>query len=52
MIVVSNKQKRVISEIFPQYKDKINVIENGYDSTLFPVPKAECRTKWVALDKK
>lgn len=54
MIVVSNKQKRVISEIFPQYKDKINVIENGYDSTLFfPVPKAECRTKLgLPLDKK
>lgn len=54
MIVVSNKQKRVISEIFPQYSEKINVIENGYDSALFfPLPKTECRAKLgLPLDKK
>jgi glycosyltransferase involved in cell wall biosynthesis len=54
MIVVSSYQERVINDIYPQYNDKLNVIENGYDSTLFfPIPKTECKTKLgLPLDKK
>jgi glycosyltransferase involved in cell wall biosynthesis len=45
MILVSNKQKEIISKTFPQYSDKLVVIPNGYDSAFFfPRNTDECRT--------
>lgn len=44
MILVSNKQKEIISRTFPQYSDKLVVIPNGYDSAVFfPRNSDECR---------
>lgn len=44
MILVSDKQKGFISKMFPMYSNKLTVIPNGYDSTLFfPRDTGECR---------
>lgn len=44
MILVSNKQKDIISNLFPLYSNKLFVLPNGYDSKLFyPRNPAECR---------
>ncbi len=54
MILVSNKQKEIISRTFPQYSDKLVVIPNGYDSAFFfPRDTDECRNMLnVPIDKK
>ncbi|AKB75112.1 Glycosyl transferase, group 1 [Methanosarcina lacustris Z-7289] len=45
MILVSNRQKEFISRTFPKYSDKLVVIPNGYDSTIFfPRNTNECRS--------
>ena len=44
MVLVSNKQKEIISDMYPEYSDKLVVIPNGYDSSLFyPMDVQECR---------
>lgn len=44
MILVSNKQKVIISSLFPRFSNKITVIPNGYVSDLFyPRVTEECR---------
>lgn len=51
MILVSNKQKDIISNLFPLYSNKLFVIPNGYDSRLFcPMSPSECK-KILGLPK-
>ena len=54
MILVSNKQKEIISKTFPQYSNKLVVIPNGYDSAFFfPRNTDECRAMLgVPMNKK
>jgi glycosyltransferase involved in cell wall biosynthesis len=54
MILVSNRQKEFISKTFPQHSDKLVVIPNGYDSTIFfPRNTNECRSILkIPVDKK
>lgn len=54
MILVSNKQKEIISKTFPQYSNKLVVIPNGYDSAFFfPRDTDECRAMLgVPVNKK
>ncbi|WP_230628771.1 MULTISPECIES: glycosyltransferase [Methanosarcina] len=54
MILVSNKQKDIISKTFPQYSNKLVVIPNGYDSAFFfPRDTDECRAMLgVPVNKK
>lgn len=35
LILVSNNQRRIVTNLFPQFSEKIIVIPNGYDSNLF-----------------
>lgn len=44
MILVSNKQKKFIEQLFPEHSSKLIVIPNGYDSNLFYLRNTdECR---------
>lgn len=44
MILVSNKQKDTISNLFPLYLNKLLVIPNGYDSkSFYPLDPVECK---------
>lgn len=54
MILVSNKQKEIISKTFPQYSYKLIVIPNGYDSAFyFPRNTEECRNMLkIPMNKK
>lgn len=54
MILVSNKQKEIISSLFPRFSNKIIVIPNGYVSDLFyPKVTEECRKDLnLPMDKK
>jgi len=54
MVLVSKKQKDFISIKFPKYLDKLIVIPNGYDSSLFyPMDVQECRNRLnLPKDKK
>ncbi|NPE27570.1 glycosyltransferase [Methanococcoides sp. SA1] len=49
MILVSNKQKFLLSKYFPIYSSKMFVIPNGYDSSLFFAQDANISRKKLGL---
>ncbi|MFW5879260.1 MAG: glycosyltransferase family 4 protein [bacterium] len=52
MVLVSNSQKNTVNYTFPQYEEKIEVIPNGYDPTLFYQIDTVKARKIVNIDSK